>query len=114
MTLWWALILVMALAAGAALTAGLVAVRRHSRPPGVTIDWDTSDWQWPAYTFAGPAVVSNVMTDQGRSYEIETSFRGDEIRLYYVAPSRVVAERRLWDLATERDANPRRRGASPR
>lgn len=58
--------------------------------------------QYIAHTPAGPAVVTKVLNDDsGWAYEVETSFRGQRTRLYYVAPALAVVRRRLDELTAE-------------
>jgi hypothetical protein len=54
--------------------------------------------QWTATTLAGPAVITKVLDDRGWAFEIETNFRGEGVRLHYVAPSMAIARARLADL----------------
>lgn len=53
--------------------------------------------QYLARTPAGPAVITRVFDDRGEAFEIETKF-GGRVGLFYVAPARRVAERRLAEL----------------
>ncbi len=91
-----------------ALTGALFAylMLRRGQSPMVNLavahtDDDGNPRQWTATTPAGPAVITDCVTDEkGRCYEIETDFKGEPVRLYYFTRSLPLTVRFLGDLAS--------------